>query len=71
MARSQAGHYTLIRSGITNEPEAEQLARGTSGDAPAVDTECKRAARRASLLEGRRPRPARPRSKSQPWTQAS
>ena len=27
------GRHTLVRSGITNEAEAEKLARGTSGDA--------------------------------------
>ena len=26
------GYHTLIRSGITSEPEAEKLARGTAGD---------------------------------------
>lgn len=26
------GHHTLVRSGITNEGEAERLARGVSGD---------------------------------------
>lgn len=26
------GYHTLIRSGITSEPEAEKLARGTVGD---------------------------------------
>ena len=26
------GRHTLVRSGITNEAEAERLARGTSGD---------------------------------------
>jgi hypothetical protein len=29
---ARPGHYTLIRGGITNEAEAEKLARGTSGD---------------------------------------
>ena len=33
MERAQPGHHTLVRSGITNEGEAERLARGTSGDA--------------------------------------
>ena len=32
MEAARPGHYTLIRSGITNEAEAEKLARGTSGD---------------------------------------
>ena len=27
-----SGYHTLIRGGITNEPEAERLARGTAGD---------------------------------------
>ena len=31
--RSRPGYHTLVRSGITNEAEAEKLARGTSGDA--------------------------------------
>jgi hypothetical protein len=30
--RSNPGQYTLIRGNITNEGEAERLARGTSGD---------------------------------------
>jgi hypothetical protein len=30
--KSGAGRYTLIRGHITNEGEAERLARGTSGD---------------------------------------
>jgi len=29
---SRPGHFTLIRGGITNEAEAERLARGSSGD---------------------------------------
>ncbi len=32
MQAAQPGHYTLVRSGIGNEGEAERLARGTSGD---------------------------------------
>jgi hypothetical protein len=32
MERSRPGYHTLVRSGITNEAEAEKLARGTSGD---------------------------------------
>lgn len=32
MERLQPGHYALVRAGITNEGEAERLARGTSGD---------------------------------------
>ena len=31
--RSKPGHYVLIQSGITNEGEAERLARGSSGEA--------------------------------------
>jgi len=31
--RSKPGFYTLIRAGITNEGEAERLARGTAGAA--------------------------------------
>lgn len=30
--KSGAGRYTLVRGHITNEGEAERLARGTSGD---------------------------------------
>jgi hypothetical protein len=30
--RARPGYHTLIRRGITNECEAELLARGTSGD---------------------------------------
>jgi hypothetical protein len=33
--QDQSGKYTLVRAGITNESEAEKLARGTSGDAKA------------------------------------
>jgi hypothetical protein len=32
MELARPGHHTLVRSGITNEGEAERLARGTSGD---------------------------------------
>ena len=32
MERDKPGYHTLIRAGITNECEAEKLARGTSGD---------------------------------------
>ena len=32
MERDHPGARSLIRSGIANEGEAEQLARGTSGD---------------------------------------
>jgi hypothetical protein len=31
---ARPGFYTLIREGIATEGEAEQLARGTSGDRP-------------------------------------
>jgi hypothetical protein len=34
MELARPGHYTLVRSGITNEGEAEKLARGTSGNPP-------------------------------------
>lgn len=34
MESARPGYYTLIRAGITNEGEAERLARGTSGDRP-------------------------------------
>ena len=33
MELAHPGRHTLVRSGITNEAEAEKLARGTSGDA--------------------------------------
>jgi hypothetical protein len=33
MERARPGYHTLVRSGITNEAEAEKLARGISGDA--------------------------------------
>ena len=33
MEREKPGYHTLIQGGITNENEAERLARGTSGDA--------------------------------------
>jgi hypothetical protein len=36
MERAKPGALTLIRGGIANEAEAELLARGTSGDRPAV-----------------------------------
>lgn len=32
MELAKPGYYTLIRDGIKNEGEAEQLARGTSGE---------------------------------------
>jgi hypothetical protein len=32
MESSRPGYHTLVRSGIPTEPEAERLARGTSGD---------------------------------------
>ena len=32
MERARPGYHRLIRSGITNEAEAEKQARGTSGD---------------------------------------
>ena len=32
MERAQPGHHKLILAGITNEGEAERLARGTAGD---------------------------------------
>ena len=33
MELAQPGYHTLIRANITDECEAEKLARGTSGDA--------------------------------------
>jgi hypothetical protein len=32
MERAQPGHYTLVQAGMTNEGEAEQLARNTPAD---------------------------------------
>jgi hypothetical protein len=32
MELDRPGYHTLVKSGITNEAEAERLARGTSGD---------------------------------------
>jgi hypothetical protein len=32
MERARPGYHTLVRGGITNECEAELLARGTSGE---------------------------------------
>ncbi len=32
MELAQPGHHTLIRANITNEGEAERLARGNAGD---------------------------------------
>jgi hypothetical protein len=32
MERARPGYHTLVRSRITNEGEAERLARGTAGD---------------------------------------
>ena len=34
MERAQPGHHKLIQAGITNEGEAERLARGTAGTPP-------------------------------------
>jgi hypothetical protein len=33
MAATRPGFFTLVQAGISNEGEAEQLARGTSGEA--------------------------------------
>ena len=33
MDAAKPGHFTLIQGGITNEGEAERLARGRSGEA--------------------------------------
>ncbi len=35
MVLARPGYHTLILGGITSEPEAERLARGTAGDRPA------------------------------------
>lgn len=34
MERSHPGYHTLVQCGITDETEAEKLARGTSGNPP-------------------------------------
>jgi hypothetical protein len=34
MERARPGQQSLVRAGITNEAEAERLARGAAGDAP-------------------------------------
>ena len=34
MERAHPGHHKLIQADITNEGEAERLARGTAGDPP-------------------------------------
>ena len=34
MERSKPGYHTLVQDGITDETEAEKLARGTSGNPP-------------------------------------
>jgi hypothetical protein len=34
MDLAKPGYFTLIQGGISNEGEAERLARGTSGDRP-------------------------------------
>jgi hypothetical protein len=34
MELAQPGHHTLVRAGITNEGEAEQLARSGDGSKP-------------------------------------
>ncbi len=41
MNRAYPGHNKLIQGGITNESEAEKLARGTSGDAKKKDRQRK------------------------------
>lgn len=44
MERDRPGVFTLIRADITNEGEAERLARGTSGDRPDRSHQAKRTA---------------------------
>jgi len=34
MELARPGHHTLVLGGISSEPEAERLARGTAGDRP-------------------------------------
>ncbi len=34
MEAARPGYHVLVRAGITNEGEAERLARGTAGDRP-------------------------------------
>src|SRR5262249_25033831 len=45
MERARPGYHTLVQAGITNEGEAERLARGTSGDS------VKRPSREAALAQ--------------------
>jgi hypothetical protein len=34
MDRDRPGYFTLVRGGLTNEGQAERLARGTAGEKP-------------------------------------
>jgi hypothetical protein len=49
---AQPGKHKLIRKGITNEAEAEKLARGTSGDSR---NSTHKKATRSQATDGRRP----------------
>jgi hypothetical protein len=46
MERVQPGHHTLVRAGITNEGEAERLARGGLADSGTSDVDYLKALRR-------------------------
>jgi hypothetical protein len=46
MELAQPGHYTLVRSGITNEGEAERLARNGSAEPGTSDLADLKALRR-------------------------
>ncbi len=49
---AQPGKHKLIRQGITNEAEAEKLARGTSGDSR---NSTHKKATRSQASDGRKP----------------
>ena len=40
MERATPGHYALVRAGITNEGEAERLARATPAEPPSYPPPC-------------------------------
>jgi hypothetical protein len=50
MERDRPGVFTLVQSGITNEGEAERLARGKSGDRPDRSHQAKRPAATVTSL---------------------
>lgn len=65
MELARPGHHTLIRSGIATEGEAEQVARGTSGDPPV------RAKRGRDTIPPFLPTPVSPNQNSSPATSPS